>query len=185
MALKKGLLGPHTAANINFCSKIKFSIIPFLARKFKFTVGVDFIKIELLDKNWDFASVCLLLLGSNLVCVLPTFTFPSLSSRDLKTCFKPFRHTHWPSKSTTAQWAKKLTKNCVIFWNFQNMKKYKKYFYANSRYKNFHQKCLKFAILFLEFETWQQKCNFEKQEHSGQKWPKILSFFSNFQNMKK
>ena len=44
--------------NPNFCSKITFSIITFLAGKFKFNVGVDFIKIEFLDKNWDFASVC-------------------------------------------------------------------------------------------------------------------------------
>ena len=34
-----------------FVQKIKFSIIPFLAGKFKFNVGLDFIKIEFLDKN--------------------------------------------------------------------------------------------------------------------------------------
>ena len=34
-----------------FVQEIKFSIIPFLAGKFKFNVGVDFIKIEFLDKN--------------------------------------------------------------------------------------------------------------------------------------
>ena len=41
-----------------FVQKIKFSIIPFLAGKFKFNVGIEFIKIEFLNKNCDFASVC-------------------------------------------------------------------------------------------------------------------------------
>ena len=41
-----------------FVHKIKSSIFPFSAGKFKFQSGVNFIKIELLDKNWDFASVC-------------------------------------------------------------------------------------------------------------------------------
>ena len=52
----------HTVAKSQFLfKKIKFSIIPFFAGKFKFDVGhvgVDFIKIEFLDKNIDFASVC-------------------------------------------------------------------------------------------------------------------------------
>ena len=32
--------------------------MPVLVGKFKFNVGVDFIKIEFLNKNLDFASVC-------------------------------------------------------------------------------------------------------------------------------
>ena len=44
--------GGHTVAKSQFLfQKIKFSIIPFLAGKFKFNVGVDFIKIEFLNKN--------------------------------------------------------------------------------------------------------------------------------------
>ena len=105
----------------------------------------------------------LLLLGSNLVCVLPTFTFPSLSSRDLKTCFKPFRHTHWPSKSTTAQWAKNWPKIVSFFGIFKIWKNTKNIFLCQLTIQKFHQKCLKFrkisrfVIFFLEFETWRQK----------------------------
>ena len=40
--------------NPTFCSKIKVLTTSILARKFKFTVGIDFIKIEFLDKNLRF-----------------------------------------------------------------------------------------------------------------------------------
>ena len=43
-----------------FVQKIKLSKIPFLAGKFKFNVGVDFINIDFLNKNPNFATVCLL-----------------------------------------------------------------------------------------------------------------------------
>ena len=49
----------HTAAKSPFLfKKINFSIIPFLAGKFKLEVVVKLVKIEFLNKNWDFASVC-------------------------------------------------------------------------------------------------------------------------------
>ena len=40
--------------NPTFCSKIKVLTTSILARKFKFTVGIDFIKIEFLEKNLRF-----------------------------------------------------------------------------------------------------------------------------------
>ena len=58
LLLSSLLTGTHCGKIQIFVQKIKFSIITFLAGKFKFNVGVDFIKIEFLNKNWDFASVC-------------------------------------------------------------------------------------------------------------------------------
>ena len=52
---------PHCGKIPIIVQKFKFSIIPVLAGKFKFNFGVDFIKIEILDKNWEFASVCVLI----------------------------------------------------------------------------------------------------------------------------
>ena len=45
---------PHYGKIPIFVQKIKFSIIPFLAGKFKFNIAVDFIKIEFLDKKLRF-----------------------------------------------------------------------------------------------------------------------------------
>ena len=44
--------------NLDFCSKNQVLNIPIFGVKIQIQSGVDFIKIEILDKNWDFASVC-------------------------------------------------------------------------------------------------------------------------------
>ena len=59
--LKRRLMDLQINVCVAHCGKIPIFVQKyqsFLAGKFKFNVGVDFTKIEFLDKNWNFASVC-------------------------------------------------------------------------------------------------------------------------------
>ena len=89
--------------------KIKFSKIPFLAGKFKFNVGVDFIKIEqkitfCISVRW-FATVCLFINHLN-----PTFPGTKFRLSILSSSRNAWRHFSFCTKGCPATWLMKFSK---------------------------------------------------------------------------
>ena len=85
----------HCCKHPIFVQKIKLSKIPFLAGKFKFNVWVDFIKIEFLNKNWYFASLCISrsrLKVSSVGSNKPLFSLTLTSNSSSSNCYSPITH---------------------------------------------------------------------------------------------